>query len=499
MKQVFTINISGQFFRVDNEAYAKLQSFIANYEASVENEEQKELLSQQMENNLANELSKICNNSDCIVDIQIANIAIENIEGKDAKNYEYDKTSTQNSASEQNSSTYSNINSNETKRLFRDANSRVIGGVCSGLAKYFNIDKGLVRLLFVVLFFITAGFALLLYIVLWIAAPLSSLSNNMHENNQRDYKRRNEKRYSNNQFEQRKSTGSDNILAKIFGLVLMLFGFLVLSALITAVVFGSRFLGFVPAFSDGLIVNHIVGESFGPTIVLAIFLITAIPVLLLIYAGTKLLFNYVANSRAVFLTALTTWIIAIIIAVGMISNIVNEFKTNNSLTEQNTISNTCDTLFIKINENAYNSFSNIKFEVNNYKIAIVDNDEQIIAYPKLSIKKSNTEEVLFRSKKSARGTSQKRASYEAESIVHQYNIVGDTLFIDPYFTLKEEHKWRQQSLELCLELPEGKTLYLDQNLLPILHEANNEQNIWEPDMTGLYWKMGENMLSIIQQ
>ncbi|MBN2263014.1 MAG: hypothetical protein JW735_08880, partial [Prolixibacteraceae bacterium] len=288
-------------------------------------------------------------------------------------------------------------------------------------------------------------------------------------------------------------------LAKIFGLVLMLFGFLVLSALITAVVFGSRFLGFVPAFSDGLIVNHIVGESFGPTIVLAIFLITAIPVLLLIYAGTKLLFNYVANSRAVFLTALTTWIIAIIIAVGMISNIVNEFKTNNSLTEQNTISNTCDTLFIKINENAYNSFSNIKFEVNNYKIAIVDNDEQIIAYPKLSIKKSNTEEVLFRSKKSARGTSQKRASYEAESIVHQYNIVGDTLFIDPYFTLKEEHKWRQQSLELCLELPEGKTLYLDQNLLPILHEANNEQNIWEPDMTGLYWKMGENMLSIIQQ
>lgn len=100
MKQVFTINISGQFFRIDSEAYARLKSFIAIYESSIENEEEKEKLTQQMENNLANELSKRCNNNDCIIDIQIIKTVIENIGGNEANNYEFDKNSTQNSASE---------------------------------------------------------------------------------------------------------------------------------------------------------------------------------------------------------------------------------------------------------------------------------------------------------------------------------------------------------------------------------------------------------------
>ena len=499
MKQVFTINISGQFFRIDSEAYARLKSFIANYASSIENEEEKEKLTQQMENNLANELSKRCNNNDCIIDIQIIKTVIENIGGNEANNYEFDKNSTQNSASDQNSNKYTKVNNNEAKRLFRDANSRVIGGVCSGLANFFNIDKALVRLLFIILFFITAGFALLLYIILWIAAPLSFESNNIHNENQEKNKQRHEKKYEHHRYDQNYPPKSDNILARIFGLILMLFGFLILSAIITAVVFGSRILGFVPAFSDGLILNHIVSESFGPTIVLAIFLITAIPILLLIYAGTKLLFNYVANSRAVFLTALTTWIIAIIVSGGMISGIFNDFKTTNSLTEQHTISNIGNTLYVKINDSNPTNFSNIKFEVNNYKIAIIDNKELIIARPKLIVKKSDTEQTFIESKKSARGKNLKRASFEAETIIHQFNINGDTLIIDPYFTLEKEHKWRQQSVELSIELPKGKTLYLDQNLLPILYKANNEQNLWEPDMTGQYWKMGDKKLSIAQE
>ena len=499
MKQVFTINISGQFFRIDSEAYAKLQLFLSNYKASIENKEQKEILTQQMEYNLANELRKLCENTECIIDIQTTNIAIENIDNNKTSTNEFDNKDNNNSTTNQNNSTYTKASTyNNNKRLFRNEHSRVLGGVCSGLANYFNIDKALVRLLFIVLFFITAGFALLLYIILWIAAPLSSTNSNMHQRNEKDGQR-NGRRYDHHQFEKDKIPRSDNVLAKIFGLLLMLFGFLILSALITATVFGTRILGFVPAFSDGLIINHIVGDSFGPSMVFALFLITAIPVFLLIYAGTKLLFNYIANSRKVFLTALTTWIIAIIIAIGLISGIVNDFKTNNSISEQQILSNNSDTLFIKINENTHNNINNIKFEVNKYKIAITDNNEIIIARPSLNIKKSADEQTTINYKKTARGSNYKRASYEAESIIHHFNIIGDTLLIDPYFTLANEHKWREQSVELALKVPTGKILYLDHNLLPILHNAKNEQNIWEPDMTGLYWKMGEDKLSINHQ
>ena len=56
------------------------------------------------------------------------------------------------------------------KRLYRDINNKVLGGVCSGLAAYFEIDPVLIRVLFVIAFFLgLMGFWL--YIILWIVIP----------------------------------------------------------------------------------------------------------------------------------------------------------------------------------------------------------------------------------------------------------------------------------------------------------------------------------------
>jgi len=58
------------------------------------------------------------------------------------------------------------------KRLYRSNRDIMLGGVCGGLAEYFNIDPTIVRLLFVLLAFVTAAFpALLLYFVLWVIVP----------------------------------------------------------------------------------------------------------------------------------------------------------------------------------------------------------------------------------------------------------------------------------------------------------------------------------------
>ncbi len=58
------------------------------------------------------------------------------------------------------------------KRLYRSKDSKVLGGVCGGLAEYFDIDPTLVRLAYVLLEFCTAFFpGILLYIVAWIIVP----------------------------------------------------------------------------------------------------------------------------------------------------------------------------------------------------------------------------------------------------------------------------------------------------------------------------------------
>jgi phage shock protein PspC (stress-responsive transcriptional regulator) len=62
------------------------------------------------------------------------------------------------------------------KRLFRDTDSAILAGVAAGLAKYFGIDVLLVRLLFVVLVFVTFGWGILLYVVLWLLVPEAKTS-----------------------------------------------------------------------------------------------------------------------------------------------------------------------------------------------------------------------------------------------------------------------------------------------------------------------------------
>ena len=58
----------------------------------------------------------------------------------------------------------------ERKRLYRSITDKKIGGVCGGLADYFDIDPLLVRLLFIILV-IVAGGGVLLYLILWIITP----------------------------------------------------------------------------------------------------------------------------------------------------------------------------------------------------------------------------------------------------------------------------------------------------------------------------------------
>jgi phage shock protein PspC (stress-responsive transcriptional regulator) len=58
------------------------------------------------------------------------------------------------------------------KRLMRSSRDKKIGGVCAGLADYFDLDPTLVRVLWLLAVF-CAGTGFLVYLVLWIVLPLA--------------------------------------------------------------------------------------------------------------------------------------------------------------------------------------------------------------------------------------------------------------------------------------------------------------------------------------
>jgi phage shock protein C len=59
------------------------------------------------------------------------------------------------------------------KKLARSTTDRMIAGVCGGLAKYFDLDPAIVRLVFL-LFTLAGGAGPLIYLILWIIMPLEA-------------------------------------------------------------------------------------------------------------------------------------------------------------------------------------------------------------------------------------------------------------------------------------------------------------------------------------
>lgn len=57
-------------------------------------------------------------------------------------------------------------------RLYRSQTDRMVAGVCGGLAKYFNVDPTIIRLVFLVLA-LAGGPGALLYAILWIITPIA--------------------------------------------------------------------------------------------------------------------------------------------------------------------------------------------------------------------------------------------------------------------------------------------------------------------------------------
>jgi len=64
------------------------------------------------------------------------------------------------------------------KRLMRSSADKKIGGVCAGLADYFDLDPTVVRIVWLLAIFF-AGTGFLIYLILWIALPLAPASSAM--------------------------------------------------------------------------------------------------------------------------------------------------------------------------------------------------------------------------------------------------------------------------------------------------------------------------------
>lgn len=172
MKQVININFQGRVVPIEVTAFELLKNYTESLNRHFANEEGKEEIINDIESRIGELFQeKITKGATCITDDDVN--AIINTMGRPEEFETMDDTQASSSASssgQEQAAAGSQPAGN--KRLFRDENDKVLGGVCSGLANYFNIDVVIARIIFVVLLFSGIGF--LTYIIMWIAVPSSA-------------------------------------------------------------------------------------------------------------------------------------------------------------------------------------------------------------------------------------------------------------------------------------------------------------------------------------
>ena len=178
MKQVININFHGQVVPIEVSAFDLLKQYTASLNNYFANEEGKEEIINDIESRIAELFQeRLKKGVTCITDDDVNAIIKsmgrpEEFEGEDSTAYSQSFSSSSTTAgSQQYQQTPGPAEVH--KRLYRDENDKILGGVCAGLANYFGIDVVIVRIIFVVLA-ISFGFGLIPYIILWVAVPSSA-------------------------------------------------------------------------------------------------------------------------------------------------------------------------------------------------------------------------------------------------------------------------------------------------------------------------------------
>jgi phage shock protein PspC (stress-responsive transcriptional regulator) len=528
MKKTFTINISGSIFHIDDDAFEKLQKYLhmlnKHFGPAIEGQE----ILQDIEARIAELfLEKTGNKVEVITDFMVDEVIARMGKPEDFMEQgeeEQGKDATETTSTEEEPKI--------RRRLYRDGDNRVLGGVCSGMGAYFNIDMVMMRVIFFLLFFLIGPFNLLLYFILWIVVPKAKTTAQRLEmrgkeatisNIEKSIKEEvNEVGESYNKFANAKNekgisridsfgevVGSVlrvvlRVIVLIFGAALIIGGIASLIGFVTTMAVGHSFMHGGPwNFGSGsnvdmsALLNNFVSPGAYTVSIIAISILAGIPILLILFIGTKLLFRYKTNNRIIGLATFGLWLAALIVLIVVAVNQVSNFGKQTSQTVTQKVECTqCKTLYLETSDDLYESLIDNEISLDRMKIATVNGKDKLLGHPRFTIEKSSSGEYLLLIKKQSRGSSTVDAQKNVEEIEYNFIQKDSTLRFDPYYMLKDDARWRDQEIFLTLKVPEGKSIYLNQKMTSIISDIQNTENMWDGDMVGKTWTMTADGLAL---
>jgi phage shock protein PspC (stress-responsive transcriptional regulator) len=486
MNKTVNINLGGMFFHIDEDAYQKLTRYFDAIKRSLSKSSGQEEIIKDIEMRVSELLTEKQQTDKHVVTIREVDEVIT-VMGQ-PEDYIIEEDGPNTTANRDYAAPRS------TKKLYRDKENGMIGGVATGLGHYFGIDAVWLKIMFLIFVFAGFGTGILAYIILWIVTPeaittseklemtgepvtISNIEKKVREefeNVSGKIKNADYDKFGNQVKSGAEKLGSGlgdfimtvfKIFAKFLGVILIMSGLAVLVMLFigvftlgTTTSINFPWQSFVEAgnFTDYPV------WSFG----LLMFLAVGIPFFFMTLLGFKLLapnMNSIGNIAKY--TLLAVWLIAVSLAISIGIKQATAFAVNGRSVQKETINlKPTDTLLIKFKHNDY--FAKDVDDRNEFMITQDSLNNDIIYSNEVSIKIEKSEEkyAYLQIEKEAKGKSLSEAKKRADAIRYNFKIVGNQLILDNYLITDLKNKFRDQEVEITLFLPKGVVFRTDSSV-----------------------------------
>ncbi len=538
MKKAIKINISGVIFHIDEDAYERLSSYLKSVELYFSKKEGGREIVDDIEARMAELFqARVTEKNKEVITIQEVEDVIS-IMG-DPSQFVEEAEEIEDDGGDGAKRSRRTVRS--ARRLYRDPDSAVLGGVCGGLGAYFGIDPVIMRILFVILFIVGHGVWGLVYIVLWIAIPKAvSIAqklemrgervtiSNIEKTVKQEYEDVKDKWKGFEKSEGCRRTHSAveemfSVIGRIFlviakvilvliGVALVFAGFALLMSFLGVFFFQSTIfsLGWFSGsfFPLGRFLSAFIEPVNLTVFLVALFLVVIIPLVSLIYGGIKLIFQVKAKDRGIGIVALVIWIAAVsaMFTLGFIES--RKFAFRGVYQENVALEATpSKTLYLQLEETANmatleeltrfrgHHWGPVRINGAGRGLYLDPGRDIFWSRPSLAIRHTGAAVPELAVVRTARGPGQLAADMNAENMVYNWEIRDSVLIIDNLFTTGTESHWNFGGVNLRLNLPEGYTVHLGERTDRIITSARNTERADIRSMTGKKWVMSAEGLS----
>lgn len=522
MNKTIIINISGAIFHIEEDAYEILKTYMTEVKKHFGLSADSFEIVTDIENRIAELFSEILKRDlKQVIIIKDVQAIIEQM-GRPADFEAADQ------ADEAAQPTEAQMAPGVQRKLFRDSDDKLIGGVCSGLAHYFSADAVWIRLLWAALFF-AGGIGLITYIILWIVMPVArtraeKLAMNGEDVNLETIKnavsdelndvKRNLSKYR----DQVKNSGLEDRIGNVLKEIFQFIGKILQSLLkIFGVMFGvlSIFIG--ACLMIGLVVAGIAG-IFSPEHVIWFnlpfslisrdnrlqavisFTITFfIPLLFLILLGIRMLFKRFIMSSQVTSSLLIIWFVSLCFTGYLVARTALQFNKQVSFNQDIPITrSSTNSYFLKADKSGRTEDSlltnSMKLSRAKWHIQFDDDQDQVDV--NIRIEKSDSLHAVLIERVAARGMTERQALKNADEVIYKFNQKDSILNFAKRLYYKTELGYHAQQVDLTLKIPINTVITVDPELyvqnLPDLdnYKLTGPGNIYIMTQNGLIPKFG---------